>query len=177
MDTLDELGDNIGDAKEFTRLKHSGWYTDNFQDGLVKGAVIAIRTGAKEDEDGAHFQYMPATYHTDWDGATIYNDFYACKSDAAIAADGYAEREAEVCREDDAKYQAEHQIDALKEELHDLNKSTLAVIKEVKSGFQVGQFNAICGLIRKSIKTAVERRTEIFEEIEKLEDNYWLSVE
>jgi hypothetical protein len=119
---------------------------------------------------------MPATYHTDWDGATIYNEFYDCKSDAANAADGYAERESEDCREDDAKYQAEQRIEDLKTELHDLNKETLALIADVKKQSDIFP-KTVCDLIRGRIEEAVERRADIFEKIEALEDNYWLAVE
>lgn len=164
------------DADGCARLGHSDWYTDNFQGGLLKPAVLTVRAKKRMDEDGAHFVYMPATYHTDWEGATVYNEFYDNKVDAANAADGFAEHDSEICREDDAIYQAEQQIEALKEELHDLNKETLAVIKEAKASYKVGYDSAVFKLIKRSIKEAVERRTEIFEELERLVDTPWLSV-
>jgi len=179
VDSLDDIGKNMGDAGDSIQLDHTGWYTDSFQDGLLKGAVIAIRSKHFTDEDGAHFAYMPATYHSDWDGATVYNEVYDRTSAAARKADGYAEKEAEACREDDAKYQSEREIEDLKEELHDLNKETLAMIKDIKGerGYTFQYPKSVCDLVREHIEEAVERRSEIFERIEALKDDYWLAVE
>lgn len=177
IDNLDDFpGSIVGDAGDIVRMDYKGWYTDNDQRDTMTGAVIAIRNPHKTDEDGAHKQYMPATYHSDWDSATVHNEFYDCKDEAARAADHYAEREADQCREFDAKDQAEQQILTLREELHDLNREALPLIKEVK-GYTWKYQGPVCDAIKEKLIRIIRERSEAFEKIAKLEDNYWSAVE
>ena len=177
--SFDSFPGNLeGGASEIIRLNYTGWYSDNYQDGLSKGAVVSFRNPHKLNEDGSHLQYLPATYNTNFDCITIYNEIYGEKEEAAKMADQYAKKEAEICRDDDAKFQAfEVQIPDLKEELHRINKKTLALIKEIKSGYSIRLLPETCKLVKNAILEAIERRTEIFERIESLNNNYWLSVE
>jgi hypothetical protein len=177
VDSLDDFAGNVlGDSHELARLDHTGWFADNFQDGLIKGCVLKIRSSKHLDEDGAHFIYLPATYCTGYDGATVYNDYYYSAKDAALSADSEAEILAENSREEDAKYQAGTEIDDLRIELHELNRSTLSLVKEIKETGKTLPQN-ICSALRSHITLAIKQRQAIFARIAQLQDNYWLSVE
>jgi hypothetical protein len=54
---------------------------------------------------------MAGTRHTDWDGVTLDKDITDDPEIAARWADDMAEREAESCREEDERYQAEQQAE------------------------------------------------------------------
>jgi hypothetical protein len=73
--------------------------------------------------------------------------------------------------------QAEQEIEDLKEGLHALNKKTLILVKEIKTGYSAGLLPATCAAIREVLENAFNRRTEIFNRIDALNDNYWLSTE
>ena len=176
VDNINELNNVFTDRDANRILGNTGWYTDNFQDNIMKVGVIEVRTSRMKDDDGAHKAYMPATYHTDWDGAKVYNKFYDNINEAARYADHYADREAEQCREDDAKYQAEEAIADCRNQIHDINKETLALIKEIKTGYKVGLLEQTCRVVKQSIRDAVLERSKLFEQIKKLEDCYWYAV-
>jgi len=179
VDTLNQGPFTLcGDADEFIKLDYTGWYCDSFQDDLARGAVVSIRNPKVTDEDGAHVQYLPATYHTEGDcTGIVYREFYDNKQDAARSADGFAERIGEECREYDAQSQAEQEIEDLKEELHALNKKTLTLVREIKTSYSAGLLPATCQAIHEVLEKAFDRRTAIFNRIEALNANYWLSTE
>jgi len=138
---LDQFEDMPGyirepkDAHKCTRLRYTGWYTNNFQDAILQGVVIPLRDPQKiNTENGSHIFYLAGTKHSDWDGVTVYTgELFECESDAAYRADHYAEEDAETCREDDQKYRAEEKISELKAEYHELNKEALEVIKDARN--------------------------------------------
>jgi hypothetical protein len=154
-------------------IKHSGWFCDNFQDTKVRGFVVRVRS--KFMQYPGRFIYLSGI-QTDYE-FRILNYPDSIERDAALYADRQAELYAENQRENDAEFQAEMQIDELKTELHQLNKETLSIIKELKSDFKAGQYVSICKLIRSHIEKNCERRSEIFQRIDALKDNFWLSVE
>lgn len=179
------------DAHDVAKLDHTGWYADSFQDNLIRGAVVAFRKPHKindefeddnyyyADEFKSHVFYYPATYSTEWDMATVYLDEYTDIKDCARRADQLAECEAEEAREYDAKDQAEQQIDDAKRELHELNRETLQVIRELKQNSTVDLFEgkaALCRVIREHIEDVMEKRAELFEKIAKLKDDPWSAV-
>ena len=158
-----------GDAHDFARIGHTGWYTDSgdYPDGVLKGAVLAFRNPHEtNNDDGSHVFYLSATYHSDWDGVTVYLDqIHDTKRDAALYADECARVQAEQCREDDEIYQREQRAIEAREELHALNKNTLQLIREIKTARQ--SFTpAICQALTGALKTALRQRAELFETIQ-----------
>lgn len=151
-----------------SRINHSGWLCDFFQDSKARGFVVRIRG----KQDHIFLSCIELDY-----GVQLNTYSHDSKLDAALYADQLAESYAENARESNAKFQAEIEIEELISELHQLNRKTLAVIKELKSGFKVGQYIAICKLIHSHIEKTCERRTEIFERITALKYDFWLSVE
>lgn len=158
-----------GDAHEFARLDYTGWYTDNFQDGILKGAVISFRDPhrtSNDENENSHVFYLSATYHTDWDGVTVYADsVHTTRRDAALYADECARIEAEQCREEDERYQLEQRAAEAREELHGLNVSTLALIREIKAARQ-NLTPAICSVLTAALKSALIQRAALFQTIQ-----------
>lgn len=182
IDRLLDAPFSYTDAHDIARLDHTGWYADNFQDNLIRGAVVEYRNPRKTnpDYDGdspSHVFYLPATYATQWDTARVVLRTFTDRQDCARYADRLAEREAEESREYDAKFQAEQQIEDAKATIHALNRETLAVIRELKTGKPLAQYPALCAAIRERIEDAIDQRGELFKRIADLTDNCWLAVE
>lgn len=159
----------VGDACEFGRNIPHGWYTSDEYDGeILKGAVLSFRHPHKinSDEDGSHVFYLSASYHSDWDGVTVYTGItHDTKRDAALYADECARVEADECRENDARYQLEQRAIEAREELHELNRETLQLIREIKNARQ--SFTpAICQALTATLKSALRQRAELFETIQ-----------
>lgn len=169
VDSLDALGwRKVGDAHEIVRLNHTGWYADNYQDNLVIGCVLQLPSRKGEE------QYVPATYNSDWDTATVYlNEIGPDKDAAARWADQNAEREAEVSREYEARDQAKQEIAEAREAIHTINKEVLPALKELKGASLTP---AICSMVRAGITELLCDRRAQFNTIKKLQDDFWQAV-
>lgn len=157
-----------GDAHDFARLDYTGWFTgEDCDTGLLKGAVLSFRDPHRTNEnENSHVFYLAATYHTDWDGVTVYADsIHTTKRDAALYADECARIAAEQCREEDERYQLEQRAAEAREELHGLNVSTLALIREIKAARQT-LTPAICSALTATLKSALRQRAELFQTIQ-----------
>ena len=75
---------------------HRGWYTDLHCDEKAIGIIVAL----------PHGRFLAGYRWTGYDEYVIYGDIYDDESEAAYAADGHAERFAEISREDDERYLA-----------------------------------------------------------------------
>lgn len=122
-----------GTAQDVCRIEgsrsvdHSGWYTDDFQDGEIEGYVFQIpsRKGIP--------QYVPGTKHSDWDGVTIYPmDRYETPLECAAAADRYAEKAAEQEREYQEAWQAGREAAELDDEAKRARKDILRLCKDIR---------------------------------------------
>jgi hypothetical protein len=185
---LDQYGADLGPAgKLFPRLiDHNGWYADNYQDALIVGHVCRMRCPRGT-------LYIPATRNTDCDGTVHYiNDAElvprgateddhdkACR-EAARSADHYAEKEAEDCREDNAKYMAEADIEAARAEIHRGNAEALALIREIKQQrrppFADAFTPAICTALRNQVTNYLHARAKQFAIIREREADYWTAA-
>lgn len=158
-----------------------GFYCDHWQSGIIRGAVIKLRTPRGT-------LYVPATDCTEWDGTVHYiSDFELVEKgapehehekairEAARSARHYAEKEAEEAREYAAKYKAEVDQEEARETIHATNKEALALIKEIKQAGTVSP--AICRALRAQLTAMMETRTEQFEVIEKRKADFWSAVE
>lgn len=178
VDSLEAPGWRVvGDASEILRgagywraADRCDWYADNNCCAVLKSAVLQIPA-----RDGVP-QYIPAVYCSDWDGATAWPlDRYATAEDAARAAAGYAEREAEESREFYAKDAAEQQIEEQRAEIHANNRAALALIREIKAAG--ASFSpAVCQALRDRLADYIEERRAAFARIAELEDDHWTAV-
>ena len=160
-DDFDVIGTKVADAHELVKLNHTGWYSDIFEYGVIRGAVTMLRTAK-----GVY--YIPATYCTEWDGMTLHmkaaelvekgateDKHEDAKKEAARSADHYAEREAEKAREDDEKYRAEERCEEFREEINTTRETIRELITEIK---EHGAFSpAICATLRKTLRTEWEQ--------------------
>ena len=179
IDSLEAAGWRMtGDAADILRnaggwraADSCNWYADNHHDAVIKSAVLQLPS-----RDGSPV-YIPATYCTDWDGATCYPlDRYDTPEDAARAAAGYAEKEAEESRDYYAKDRAEQDIAEAREEIHRINVEALALAREIKQ--QGRAFSpAICSALRGQLLEFIADRREQFRTIAARQADYWSAVE
>ena len=179
-DTVDQLGDYLGDAHTLIRLDHTGWYADSYQEDTIVGGVAKLRCPRGT-------LYIPVTHCTGWDGATHYlkdkvlvpkgaqeDEHFEAIRDCARWADQHAEREAEKAREYAAKDLAEQEIHEQKKEIHTINQDALPLIKEIK---QQRIFPApVCAAVREKLARLLDSRREAFRRIDALRDDFWIAV-
>lgn len=82
------------------RIRHAGWFTDDFQDGKTRGVVFTLPNG----------RGFLAACTDPWNDGPVIIDascILDSKEDAAKAADDLAHRYAELCQENHAKFQEE----------------------------------------------------------------------
>jgi len=183
-DDKDTLGDYVGDWGEVYPTRElancSGFYTDGFFNETIRGGVVCLRA--------ARFTlYIPCTYCTGWDGATLYyamaervergsdeEKHASAACEAAHTAYGRAEHEAEVAREDYAKQQAEDDICAARDEIHEINRGTLSLLAEIR---KAGTFSpAICQALTNQVREQLAERRKQFDIIAKREASFWSAV-
>lgn len=78
------------------RLRHKGWYVDDYQDDTTRGVVFTLSSGRG---------FLAACTDPHNDGPVVFDSSRVLdtKEDAAKAADDLARRYAELCQEDNAK--------------------------------------------------------------------------
>jgi hypothetical protein len=174
LDSLNDWpGTEEGTASDILKLKHNGWYTDNFQDETVYGVVLSLRTPHGR-------RYYPAISSKSFDVTTVYiGDWFEgddAECEAARRADQYAESYAEDAREHDAQFQAEQQIEEARKEIKTTRRQILDLCKEIKQAGK--QFSpAICSALTGRVQELLHERQEAFEKIDELKSNFWAAVE
>ena len=184
-DNKDTLGDYLGDWCDFNGgsrylRETTGFYTDDFCHETIRGGVVRLR--------GARFTlYIPCTYCTGWDGATLYykdaervergaaeDEHDKAKREAANTAYNRAEHEAERAREDYAKQQAVADIERAREDIHEINRGTLSLLAEIR---KAGTFSpAICQALTNQVREQLAERRKQFDIISTRTDNFWSAV-
>lgn len=162
---------------------YSGYYADNYQMELIKPYIVRIKT-----KEGLFI--APAIAYNDSDMATIYfsrggfcskdentQDYYESAYQAARIADSIAEKEAEIGRDDDAKFQAEQEAEQLKDENRRSLNDARALIAAIREQKTIGAIVApICNALIsdiKGIRASIRRNNR---RIQELKNNYWLAV-
>jgi len=159
---------------------YSGYYADNFQIELIKPYIVKIKTSRG-------LFIAPAIAYSDSDMATIYlsrgqmvekgGDTEAGAYECARIADSIAEREAERGRDDDAKYQAEQEVENLKDDNKQALKEARALIAAIREQKTIGEIvGPICDALISDIKAMRQTIRANNCRIQALKENYWLSV-
>lgn len=113
--------DNIGPRwvqdcnKVSDRIKHVGWFTDDYQDSMAIGVVLCLTRHGPGDDDSSRggsvgknkHIYIAGVRYSDQDGVTLNLNITGDSDIAARWADKLAERLAGESREADQEYQAE----------------------------------------------------------------------
>lgn len=184
-DSPDHYGDIVLKSSDrgLPRWCEDGWYADTYQNDVLEYGVCRIRT-----PKGC--LYVAVTWHTDCDGATyhfddsilmrkgpyITEDHERAILDVLRYANRCAELEAEKCRDDDAKFQAEQAIEYAREEIQSLRDKTRDLLHERRELKGLAPAPAICETIRQKVSQNISRVAELRENISKWSDDYWSAV-
>jgi hypothetical protein len=184
LSSFDQLGARwVKDADEVnTRQEYNGWYTDGFQDATLIGVVLCFTRHDGHQDDGQYqgvhpnkpkgrVIYMAGTRHSDWDGVTLDLDTTDDPITAARWADSMAEREAESCREEDEKYQAEQRVEELLEQIKAIRTRCLKLLRDmrpIRKGMH-GIPESICDTLRTAVQGYVEEIATLRGELEELQ--------
>ena len=171
----------VGYADEIARLRHTGWYTNEFQDETLRGVVLQLpaRHG-KPVFLAAYAAYgdpcNKGAYQVDCSELFIGEDSEGetAKRDAARAANSFAEHEAEKRHEYQEAWHAGTHWHDLGEDIATQRRETLALFSELRKARQTlkgDELPALCAMIRAQILSAVESIRKAREEREKIWDN------
>ena len=103
-------------------------------------------------------------------------DCAGSEKDAIRWGEHEAEKLAEACREGDAQFQADIQIDEARDVIHAINIKALALIRAIKSSDKIFA-EPICQALRENLHGYLSDRCNQFKRIAALQNNFWLSVE
>jgi len=152
--------------------RHCGWYIDNFKNETVRGVVLTLpgrRGFAAGYADPFNFSDKMMTGPCAVEITEIFED----ECDAACTADSLAENYADEAREEDAKFQAERQIENTRDEI----KSLVAEILGLVHGIRRSTLDSVvCDRLRRDIRHLLAKKTQCYERIDKLTENYWDAV-
>lgn len=176
----------VGFADEIPRfgnVDHNGWYCDNFQSEVYRGAVwqLPARNGKP--------QYL-AGFCEPWnDNAIISMDIMSGETggdenrndtaicEAARNADGIAESFAESARDEDTKFQAEQRIETARDEIREAREEHSAIVAEIRGHIDtqkaLNKSPLLCEAIRGKLAALRETVAELRREIERLTDEPW----
>lgn len=176
---------------------HTGWYIDNDQHELAYGVVLEIAaecdrckgSGADPDDasgadwtctkcesEGKLYTYQ-AGVADPWNKEAVVvdrEDTYTDQDECARAADALAERFAESLCEDDAKYQAESQIETASDDICTTRRAHSRLIGAILKYRDGSYDNASCTRERAMLRAYVHKAVK---RIRKLRENFWYSVE
>jgi hypothetical protein len=149
-------------AHEVVKLRHTGWYLDNFQEELARGVVLTLSHG--------RFMAGITTTYDSSSAAMVENCIYDDERSAASAADAMAQRYAE-----DAKSQAEIQIENRHEEITAIRAKVCQLAQGIRNCGPLVPI--VCEQLRMDIRRLLADKTRAFKRIAKMKSNYWLAVE
>lgn len=162
----------VWDSKKDNRRGNSGYYADNFQNGVVRWCVVKIAPANKKHNREALF--APVTYCTEWEGVTLHLDSAGSDDDARRWGEHEAEREAEAARQGDAEDQAEQQIEEARKDIHDVRLDTKRMVAGLRASTLAP---AICAHMMEYIKGNREQVHKYLRRITDLRENCWVAVE
>jgi hypothetical protein len=151
----------------------TGYFADNFQNDCVRWAVVKIAPANKKR--GRDALYAPVVYLDECEGVTMHLDCAGSQEEAQRWGESCAEKLAESCREDNAKDQAEQQIETARQVIHSMNVKALALIRAIRESDRTFA-PPICEALRENLRGYLATRTEQFNRIAALQDDYWQAV-
>jgi hypothetical protein len=184
-DDVNQMGDYLGSSSELCReygfcFVSYGYYTDNDARETFVPGVAKLHTSKG-------FAYLPVVSHSDWYGSFHYpRDAVFSREEIAEdairealnSAHNYAETLAESAREDDAKFQAEQQIEYLRNEILGARTSIKSLIAAIRAQRQTSTIESvICNTLTEKIQTLRKAISKYRKTITKFQNDYWCAVE
>ncbi|HEV2327622.1 MAG TPA: hypothetical protein VGY56_02410 [Verrucomicrobiae bacterium] len=147
-----------GDADRIIRLRHRGWFVDNFQDSTTRGMVLQLPA-----RKGKTLYLAACSDPWNKNCAIIEMYFYDEKEDAARAADGLAERYAENSREGDLEQLAETEIASLENSIKETRQQIRALLAGIRQSTVAG---VVCNQLSLDI---ISLRREVRQKLARIE--------
>lgn len=169
---------HAGYADEIARgIRHKGWYTDAWADGVYRGQVWQL-PGDVHDPRGVR-RYVAGYVERDGEWAKLETDargairVYPCEEEAAYAADALAERDARKARE---WSEAESAVKSARDNLEQSRGDVRELIRDLREQSKVGPLGErICKRLRAELEAARDRyHTDIGKLREALDSLHWL---
>lgn len=154
----------------YRSFDHEGWYADTVQDCLFRGVVVSL----------SHGRFL-AAYHDSNADCLVFDlsdGIFTDEYEAARRANYNAEKDAETSREEDTKYQAESQIEDLREQNKAIRKNLFALIGDCRTACsRVSDCPTLIQAMKKHIKSELSGLEANRKRIAKLTESPWLAVE
>lgn len=160
------------DSERFRAKPSLGWYADYSYSKAFNPVVFQFPTNHGEQR----FAYG---YADPWNPGAALLAFDPCHTldDAQRWACSMTKRAAEESREEDAKFQAEQQIESSLEEIASIRAQCLSLIKELKAECsKLSSLPAVSAALRESLKASLQEREKLYSRIEELRADYWRAV-
>jgi len=159
-----------GWADESLRLRHTGWYADNYQEETFRGAIFRLPSKRGQERFVAGYgESMGGGFVLDlsevWDDDLI---------GAAQEADRLAERAAEDAREFAAKEAANMRIENIAEELKNIRAEIMALCRSIREACPgIEKHKPIRSALRSALQSLLRNRASLIVERDRLEGDYW----
>ncbi len=184
-------GLRVHESPKINREGTTGYYTDHFCDSTAipivvqlparHGKVLTLAGYKPPDEDtGYAFIEAKANTHAS-------QDIEDCVRETAFTAHSMAESYAEDARDENAKQEAEHEIDLKLADIAEARKEHAKIVKELRhiaTGHDVPRIStaetttpALCDAIRSHMKLLRKDVHKAVKRIKELRENYWLAVD
>jgi len=163
----------VGWADESLRLRHTGWYSDNYAEETFRGAIFRLpaERGCERFVAG-YGESMNDGFVLDLD--QVWNDDLI---GAAREADRIAERASEDAREYEAKESATLRIEDIADELKSIRSEVLELCRSIREACpDIGQHKPIRSALRSALQALLRNRASLVAERERLQDDYWSVV-
>lgn len=154
--------------------REHGWYVDSTCDDATEPRVLqlpAARDGTLRYMAACTDPWNPDCYLTDCD---LTDNLKQC----AYWAQRLAERYAETCREDDAKFQAEQQVETAKETICGLREQHTRLVEELRRSRELApEVPLIVNAARRTLHELRDEVRKAHKRIKELNSNYWYAVQ
>lgn len=168
----------VGWADESLRLRHTGWFADNYNEETFRGAIFRL-PALRQSKGGGQERFIAGYGERMNDGfvlalCEVWNDDLI---GAAREAERLAERAAEVAREYEAKESAKMRIDEIADELKNIRSEILDLCRSIREACPgIGQYQPIRSALRANLEGHLHNRQQLVNERERLQEDYWSIV-
>ena len=164
----------VGWSDEHLHIRHTGWYSDNYQEETFRGVVfrLSARSGGRERFVAGYFESMSEGFVLDL--SEIWEDDL---TGAAREGDRLAERAAEKARDFEAKDAAALRIEEIDAELKNVRAEILELCQSIRKACpEIGQHKPIRSALRRALQGLLRDRNSLISERKDLEDDYRVAV-